>query len=62
MQVDVRDAGTIWVMKVPGGGHGNPLQYSFLGNPMDRGTWQEMSIKVFYLFLNRLFDFFVVEL
>ena len=23
----------------PGGGHGNPLQYSFLENPMDRGTW-----------------------
>ena len=21
----------------PGGGHGNPLQYSFLENPMDRG-------------------------
>ena len=24
----------------PGGGNGNPLQYSFLGNPMDRGAWQ----------------------
>ena len=23
-----------------GGGHGNPLQYSCLGNSMDRGTWQ----------------------
>ena len=22
----------------PGEGNGNPLQYSFLGNPMDRGT------------------------
>ena len=22
-----------------GGGHGNPLQYSFLGEPMDRGAW-----------------------
>ena len=22
----------------PGGGHGNPLQYSCLGNPMDRGA------------------------
>ena len=21
-------------------GHGNPLQYSCLGDPMDRGTWQ----------------------
>ena len=25
----------------PGGGKGNPLQYSYLGNPMDRGTWQD---------------------
>ena len=24
----------------PGGGHGNPLQYSCLENPMDRGGWQ----------------------
>ena len=24
----------------PGGGHGNPLQYSFLENPMDRGAWR----------------------
>ena len=23
----------------PGEGNGNPLQYSFLGNPMDRGAW-----------------------
>ena len=23
----------------PGKGHGNPLQYSFLENPMDRGAW-----------------------
>ena len=23
----------------PGGGHGHPLQYSFLGNPTDRGAW-----------------------
>ena len=23
----------------PGGGQGNPLQYSCLENPMDRGTW-----------------------
>ena len=23
----------------PGGGNGNPLQYSFLRNPMDRGDW-----------------------
>ena len=24
----------------PGGGSGIPLQYSCLGNPMDRGAWQ----------------------
>ena len=26
--------------RFPGGGHGNPLQYSCLENPMNRGTWQ----------------------
>ena len=24
----------------PGGGHGNPLQYSCLENPMHRGAWR----------------------
>ena len=24
----------------PGEGNGNPLQYSCLGNPMDRGAWR----------------------
>ena len=24
----------------PGGGHGNPLQYSCLENPMDKGAWR----------------------
>ena len=24
----------------PGEGNGNPLQYTCLGNPMDRGAWQ----------------------
>ena len=24
----------------PGVGNGNPLQYSCLGNPMDRGAWR----------------------
>ena len=24
----------------PGEGNGNPLQYSFLGNAMDRGAWR----------------------
>ena len=25
--------------RFPGGGHGNPLQYSCLDNPIDRGAW-----------------------
>ena len=38
---DVRDAGSIpGSGRSPGGGHGNPLQHSYLENPMDRGTWQ----------------------
>ena len=26
--------------RFPGRGHGNPLKYSCLENPMDRGAWQ----------------------
>ena len=26
--------------RFPGGGHGNPLQYCCLENPMDRGAWR----------------------
>ena len=26
----------------PGEGNGNPLQYSCLGNPMDRGAWEDI--------------------
>ena len=37
---DIRDAGSIpGLGRSPGGGYGNPLQYSSLGNPMDRGAW-----------------------
>jgi len=37
---DIRDAGSIpGLGSSPGGGHGNPLQYSHLENPMDRGAW-----------------------
>ena len=28
-----------WVERSPGGGNSNPLQYSCLENPMDRGAW-----------------------
>ena len=35
------DAGSIPESgRSPGGGHGNPLQYSCWENPMDRGAWQ----------------------
>ena len=38
---DVRDVGLIPGSRgSPGGGHGNPLQYSCLENPTDRGAWQ----------------------
>ena len=36
---DIRDAGLIpGSGRSSGGGHGNPLQYSFLENPIDRGA------------------------
>ena len=28
----------------PGGGNGNPLQYSCMGNPIDRGAWQAGAV------------------
>ena len=38
---DVRDVGSIsGLERSPGEGNGNPLQYSFLENPMNRGAWQ----------------------
>ena len=38
---DIRDAGSIpGSRRAPGGGHGNPLQYSCLENPMHRGDRQ----------------------
>ena len=26
--------------RFPGEGNGNPLQYSYMANPMDRGAWE----------------------
>ena len=38
---DIRDMASIpGLGRFSGGGNGNPLQYSCLENPMDRGTWQ----------------------
>ena len=37
---DIREAGSIpQSERSPGGGHGNPLQYSLLENSMERGAW-----------------------
>ena len=38
---DIRDLGLIHgSRRSPGGGHGNPLQYSCLENPMDKRAWR----------------------
>ena len=39
---EVRDIGSFpGSGRSPGGGNGNPLQYSCLENPMDREVWQD---------------------
>ena len=41
MQEDAGNAGSIpGSGRSPGEGNGDPLQYSCLENPMDRGVWQ----------------------
>ena len=41
---DTRDVDSILGLgRSPREGHGNPLQYSCLKNPMDRGTWQAIG-------------------
>ena len=41
---NVADLGsTLASRRSPGGGHGNPLQYSCLENPMDGGAWWVQS-------------------
>ena len=43
---DIRDAGSIpGLGRTPRGGHGNPLQYSCLENPMDRGAWRASGLQ-----------------
>ena len=43
MQVDVRDVNSVpGSGRCPGGGHGNPLQYSCLENSMDKEAWWAM--------------------
>ena len=44
---DIRDMGSVpGAGRSPGGGHGNPLQYSCLENPTDRGAWQAIIHKL----------------
>ena len=44
---DSGDVGSILGLgRSPGGGHGNPLQYSCLENAMDRGSWRAMKMFV----------------
>ena len=50
---DLGDAGYVRGMgsipglgRFPGGGHGNPLQHSYLENPMDRGAWWAMVHRI----------------
>ena len=44
---NIRDMGSIPGSGTsPGGGHGNPLQYSCLENPMDRGAWRATVLGV----------------
>ena len=41
LPASARNAGSILGLgRSPGGGNGNPFQYSCLGNPMDKGTWR----------------------
>ena len=42
---DLKDAGSVpGSGRSPGGEHGNPLLYSCLENPMDRGAWRLQSM------------------
>ena len=46
---DIRDSGSIpGLGRSPGEGNGNPLQYSCLENPIDRGAWQATVHRVRY--------------
>ena len=41
---DIRDMGSIpGLGRYPGEGNSNPLQYSCLENPMDRGVWRTIA-------------------
>ena len=45
--VEAGDSGSIpGSGRSPGGGHGNPFQYSCLETPMDRGAWRAIVHRV----------------
>ena len=50
LPANAEDAGNLGSIpesgRSPEEGHGNPLHYSCLGNPMDRGTWQAIVHRV----------------
>ena len=68
---DIRDRSVLGSGRSPGGGHGNPLQYSCLENPMDRGAWwsrvhgvikswthlKQLSVYTYIRWRHILFDF-----
>ena len=43
---DMRHGFDPWIRKIPWRRHGNPLQYSYLENPMDRGAWRAIVHRV----------------
>ena len=44
---DIKEVGSIpGSGRSPGEGNGNPLQYSCLENPMERGAWQATVLRV----------------
>ena len=59
---DIRDEGSIpGSGRSPGGGHGNPLQYSCLENPMDRGAWKDTICGVAELDTTEELDTLILE-
>ena len=47
LPVNAEDVGLIpGSGRSPGEGNGNPLQYSCLGNPLDRGAWLHGVVRV----------------
>ena len=47
---DIRNVGSIPALgRSPEEGNGNPLQYSYLENPMDRGAWHAIVHRILQL-------------